>query len=142
MQYFVCQDEFRMDLTGLQGDAEYEVRIRAMNHQGWSQLSDPFLFKTSGRQIDRQLHSYIDREIDAQIDKKLDRQDQGWIQLSEPFLFKTSGRQIDRCIARWLDIERKKDRYIGRQINVCIDRQIAYRWIENFKFIFQFMVKL
>ncbi len=38
-----------MDLTGLQGDAEYEVRIRAMNHQGWSQLSDPFYFKTSGK---------------------------------------------------------------------------------------------
>ena len=37
-----------MDLTGLHADAEYEVRIRAMNHQGWSQLSDPFFFKTSG----------------------------------------------------------------------------------------------
>ena len=46
-----------MDLTGLQGDAEYEVRIRAMNHQGWSQLSDPFYFKTSGmlRELDGKL---------------------------------------------------------------------------------------
>ncbi len=30
-----------MDLTGLLSDAEYEVRIRAMNKQGWSQLSQP-----------------------------------------------------------------------------------------------------
>ena len=37
-----------MDLTGLVSDAEYEVRIRAMNRQGWSQLSNPFYFKTSG----------------------------------------------------------------------------------------------
>ena len=38
-----------MDLTGLLSDAEYEVRIRAMNKQGWSQLSQPFFFKTSGK---------------------------------------------------------------------------------------------
>ena len=54
-----------MDLTGLLSDAEYEVRIRAMNKQGWSQLSQPFYFKTSGKQ--------------------------GWSQLSQPVFFKTSG---------------------------------------------------
>ena len=56
-----------MDLTGLLSDAEYEVRIRAMNKQGWSQLSQPFFFKTLGIQ--------------------------GWCQLSQPFFFKTSGKQ-------------------------------------------------
>ena len=37
-----------MELTGLLSDSLYEVRIRAMNKQGWSQLSQPFFFKTSG----------------------------------------------------------------------------------------------
>jgi hypothetical protein len=38
-----------MELTGLTNDTEYEVRLRAMNSQGWSQLSNPFLFRTAGR---------------------------------------------------------------------------------------------
>jgi hypothetical protein len=37
-----------MELTGLSSDIEYEVRLRAMNSQGWSQLSNPFLFRTAG----------------------------------------------------------------------------------------------
>jgi Fibronectin type III domain len=42
------QDEFSLDLSGLNPDSEYEVRIRAMNRQGWSQLSEPFFFTTAG----------------------------------------------------------------------------------------------
>lgn len=38
---------YHMMLTGLDTDAEYEVRLRAMNNHGWSQLSEPFLFSTS-----------------------------------------------------------------------------------------------
>ncbi len=37
-----------MELTGLTSDSEYEVRLRAMNSQGWSQLSNPFQFRTAG----------------------------------------------------------------------------------------------
>ena len=40
-----------MELTGLTGDTEYEVRLRAMNSQGWSQLSNPFQFRTAGNVI-------------------------------------------------------------------------------------------
>ena len=39
-----------MELSGLTGDCEYEVRIRAMNSQGWSPLSSSFIFRTSGIQ--------------------------------------------------------------------------------------------
>jgi hypothetical protein len=42
------QETFNMELTGLSSDIEYEVRLRAMNSQGWSQLSNPFLFRTAG----------------------------------------------------------------------------------------------
>ena len=45
------QEIFRMELTGLTGDTEYEVRLRAMNSQGWSQLSNPFQFRTAGNVI-------------------------------------------------------------------------------------------
>lgn len=38
---------YHMMLTGLDTDAEYEVRLRAMNNHGWSQLSEPFIFSTS-----------------------------------------------------------------------------------------------
>ena len=41
-----------MELTGLTGDTEYEVRLRAMNSQGWSQLSNPFQFRTAGTWIE------------------------------------------------------------------------------------------
>jgi hypothetical protein len=47
----LTKDEFNLDLTGLTADSEYEVRIRAMNRQGWSQLSEPFLFRTTGRSL-------------------------------------------------------------------------------------------
>ena len=46
-------------------DSEYEVRIRAMNRQGWSQLSEPFYFTTAGTTTT--------------------------IQLSEPFYYTTAG---------------------------------------------------
>ena len=42
------QDTYSMELSGLTGDCEYEVRIRAMNSQGWSPLSSSFIFRTSG----------------------------------------------------------------------------------------------
>jgi hypothetical protein len=42
------QETFKMELTGLTSDSEYEVRLRAMNSQGWSQLSNPFQFRTAG----------------------------------------------------------------------------------------------
>ena len=38
---------YHMMLTGLDTDCEYEVRLRAMNKHGWSQLSDPFIFSTA-----------------------------------------------------------------------------------------------
>ena len=38
-----------MVLTGLEADSEYEVRLRAMNRHGWSQLSQPFVFYTSSK---------------------------------------------------------------------------------------------
>jgi hypothetical protein len=48
-QMLLCEQEtFRMELTGLASDTEYEVRLRAMNSQGWSQLSSPFQFRTAG----------------------------------------------------------------------------------------------
>ncbi len=44
----LMQDTYSMELSGLTGDCEYEVRIRAMNSQGWSPLSSSFIFRTSG----------------------------------------------------------------------------------------------
>jgi len=41
-------DTYSMVLTGLNKDAEYEVRLRTMNRQGWSGLSDSFTFTTAG----------------------------------------------------------------------------------------------
>ena len=38
---------YSMVLTGLVKGAEYEVRLRAMNRQGWSGLSASFIFKTA-----------------------------------------------------------------------------------------------
>merc|ERR1711983_678789 len=38
---------YHMLLTGLDTDCQYEVRLRAMNNHGWSQLSEPFIFTTS-----------------------------------------------------------------------------------------------
>jgi len=38
---------YHMLLTGLDIDCQYEVRLRAMNKHGWSQLSEPFIFTTS-----------------------------------------------------------------------------------------------
>jgi len=38
---------YSMVLTGLDIGAEYEVRLRAMNRQGWSGLSESFLFNTA-----------------------------------------------------------------------------------------------
>jgi len=48
------QGSYSMALTGLEKGAEYEVRLRAMNRQGWSSLSDSFKFKMaeSSYQID------------------------------------------------------------------------------------------
>ena len=43
-------DSFSMILTGLDMGAHYEVRLRAMNRQGWSPLSESFIFTTAGRQ--------------------------------------------------------------------------------------------
>ena len=40
---------YHMLLTGLDTDCQYEVRIRAMNSHGWSQLSEPFIFTTSSK---------------------------------------------------------------------------------------------
>jgi len=42
------QDSYSMVLTGLEEEAEYELRLRAMNRQGWSGLSEPFHFRTAG----------------------------------------------------------------------------------------------
>ena len=41
-----------MVLTGLETGAQYEVRLRAMNKQGWSSLSDSFYFTTAGINVD------------------------------------------------------------------------------------------
>ena len=41
-------DSYSMVLTGLDMGAEYEVRLRAMNRQGWSPLSESFIFTTAG----------------------------------------------------------------------------------------------
>ena len=35
-------------MTGLDVGAQYEVRLRAMNRQGWSTLSESFIFNTAG----------------------------------------------------------------------------------------------
>ena len=48
LKALLFKDSYRMELTGLDTDCEYEVRIRAMNSQGWSPLSNPFTFKTAG----------------------------------------------------------------------------------------------
>jgi hypothetical protein len=40
-------DAYSMVLTGLDMGAEYEVRLRAMNRQGWSGLSESFIFNTA-----------------------------------------------------------------------------------------------
>ena len=38
---------YSMVLTGLDMGAEYEVRLRAMNRQGWSAFSESFIFNTA-----------------------------------------------------------------------------------------------
>jgi hypothetical protein len=48
-----------MELTGLSSDTEYEVRLRAMNSQGWSQLSNPFQFRTAGENFRRKKPTQI-----------------------------------------------------------------------------------
>jgi len=40
-------DSYSMVLTGLDKGAQYEVRLRAMNRQGWSPLSESFIFSTA-----------------------------------------------------------------------------------------------
>ena len=40
---------YSMVLTGLDMGAEYEVRLRAMNRQGWSGLSESFVFNTASK---------------------------------------------------------------------------------------------
>jgi hypothetical protein len=40
---------YSMVLTGLVKGEEYEVRLRAMNRQGWSVLSASFIFKTASK---------------------------------------------------------------------------------------------
>jgi hypothetical protein len=40
---------YSMVLTGLDKGAEYEVRLRAMNRQGWSGLSESFIFNTASK---------------------------------------------------------------------------------------------
>lgn len=50
---------YHMMLTGLDTDAEYEVRLRAMNNHGWSQLSEPFLFSTSSQDKQELLSSSL-----------------------------------------------------------------------------------
>ena len=42
-------DSYSMVLTGLDMGAQYEVRLRAMNRQGWSPLSESFIFSTAGK---------------------------------------------------------------------------------------------
>ena len=42
-------DSYSMVLTGLDMGAEYEVRLRAMNRQGWSPLSQSFIFNTASK---------------------------------------------------------------------------------------------
>ena len=42
-------DSYSMVLTGLDKGAQYEVRLRAMNRQGWSPLSESFIFSTAGK---------------------------------------------------------------------------------------------
>ena len=42
-------DSYSMVLTGLDKGGHYEVRLRAMNRQGWSPLSESFTFSTAGR---------------------------------------------------------------------------------------------
>jgi hypothetical protein len=71
-----------MELTGLSSDIEYEVRLRAMNSQGWSQLSNPFLFRTAG--TDRNPSPIL-------LNNSRAMNSQGWSQLSNPFLFRTAG---------------------------------------------------
>ena len=44
----VSSDSYSMVLTGLDVGAQYEVRLRAMNRQGWSPLSESFIFNTAG----------------------------------------------------------------------------------------------
>jgi len=46
------QDSYSMVLTGLEEEAQYELRLRAMNRQGWSGLSEPFHFRTAGSYMD------------------------------------------------------------------------------------------
>ncbi|XP_023328691.1 protein amalgam [Eurytemora carolleeae] len=65
-QQGVEKDEYKMDLTGLLSDAEYEVRIRAMNKQGWSQLSQPFFFKTSGSVFQLEIPLFTKRQLTSQ----------------------------------------------------------------------------
>ncbi|XP_023328699.1 neuronal growth regulator 1 [Eurytemora carolleeae] len=65
-QQGVEKDEYKMDLTGLLSDAEYEVRIRAMNKQGWSQLSQPFFFKTSGSVFQLEIPLFTKRQLTSE----------------------------------------------------------------------------
>merc|ERR1719220_2355897 len=64
------QDSYSMVLTGLEEEAQYELRLRAMNRQGWSGLSEPFHFRTAGSYMDikaplsgRQLTSGSGRQL-------------------------------------------------------------------------------
>jgi len=57
------KDEFKMELTGLLSDSVYEVRIRAMNKQGWSQLSLPFFFRTSGKLYSMEVPLFTKRQL-------------------------------------------------------------------------------
>lgn len=50
---------YHMLLTGLDTDCQYEVRIRAMNSHGWSQLSEPFIFTTSSQNKQELLSSSL-----------------------------------------------------------------------------------
>jgi len=50
---------YSMLLTGLDKDCQYEVRLRAMNSHGWSQLSEPFIFTTSSQNKQELLSSSL-----------------------------------------------------------------------------------
>ena len=51
-------DTYSMVLTGLDMDAEYEVRLRTMNRQGWSGLSGSFTFSTAGKGHHHTMEAY------------------------------------------------------------------------------------
>jgi hypothetical protein len=87
------QETFKMELTGLTSDSEYEVRLRAMNSQGWSQLSNPFQFRTAGRATARAGAS----SPTIPVQNSRYRNSKGWSQLSNPFQFRTAGTATARA---------------------------------------------